>query len=77
MKQTIRTVLSCSKKVKSLVDIGAYYVVFQDRKPAYEISFRDGKTWARPFGAVTSVPFRPLFSGQLTKEEILRECMYY
>jgi len=74
---TIRTKKSCINRVKKEADPNAYYIVYLDREPSFEISFQDKKTWIRPFGMPRSVPYSPIGDNKLTREEILDIAKYY
>jgi hypothetical protein len=50
----------CSQAVQAAADVGASRIVYVDRKPVFEISWRDGQYWIRDFNAPRRDPFRPL-----------------
>lgn len=68
---SIRSVLSQMVRLKCNCDKNAEYVIFANSKPVIEISYRDNKTWSRPYGEPRSVPYRPMNQkGYMTVREI-------
>jgi len=67
----IHSISDVPKSVRANADALAEKIVYVNRKPKYEISEYNGKTWAREYGKPQSVSYSPISSRYAKKSEII------
>jgi hypothetical protein len=65
MSINIRPLHACGDAVHRAADPNTSRIVYVDRQPVFEISWRDRQYWIRDFGSPRSNPFRPLCKDSL------------
>lgn len=71
--KTLTVHSTSSKLMKELgkFDKNCDFVLFVDEKPEWEISYMDGKTWARPYNEPRNVPYVAInYKGLMSIAEI-------
>jgi hypothetical protein len=74
---SIHSISAVAKSVRANADKHAEKIVYVNRKPKYEISEYNGKTWAREYGKPQSVSYSPISSRYAKKSEIIETITSY